>query len=206
MGLLRGLSNVNARAAAAELAGRVVISLSLNDPRAVAELLELLWRMDEHDSIQVLLARDPAATTRTGGQDSVASLLAWLRIVRARHQVQILTDRIVNDVGLTDLTATVRMLENVRRADLPDRFHVLATRAVGEVVLGDRTDSAALLVDSLHKARAWDQVEAFACRLSAAGMFELSLTAWPPRKRPFRFGRRPEQDLPAERWGWDDLE
>ena len=102
--LMGALRTAGAAAAARSLAGRAAGQTRLDDPQAVAGLLEEFRAGDAGDAARVLLARDPAGQVSLAPEQrqGVARLLAALRAAGAGDAARVLAARAA-DAGMFDL-------------------------------------------------------------------------------------------------------
>ncbi|WP_435220556.1 hypothetical protein [Streptomyces sp. Tue6028] len=104
---------------------------SVDDPSAVASLLDALWEVGADGQVTALLARDPAANASVEDPFAVASLLDALREVGAGEQVTTLASRAAMHASLNDSAAVARLLITLRNAEAGEQIAVLATRLPG---------------------------------------------------------------------------
>ena len=181
----------------------------LDDPDAVARLLDSLREAGAEEQAAALLARDPAAHVALDDPDAVARLLDSLREAGAEEQAAALLARDpAAHVSLDDPGAVARLLDSLREAGAEEQAAALAGRAAAHVALDD-PDAVAVLLDSLREAGAEEQAAALAARAAAhvalddpgavawlldslreAGAERAGRRAGRPRRRPRR-PRRP---------------
>lgn len=114
---------------------------AIDNPLAVAMLLEELREAQAHDQVQRLLTRFPL-----DAPDAVANLLMRLRKIRAYDQAQILLARDpAAHATLANLDAVVKLLRALREAEVHDQAEILAARAAAHAPLDDPDAVAGLL-------------------------------------------------------------
>jgi hypothetical protein len=125
---------------AAILADRAAAHVALDDPRAVALLLNALWWAGTKKQAAVLLARTPAAHAAVNNSDAVAALLYSLREAGAESQAAVLADRAAAHAVLNKLGAVKELLDAVRQTGGKESARTLVDRlpAEGHFVLFDR--------------------------------------------------------------------
>ena len=193
-----------ARTAGRRAAGRdPAAHVSLDDPYAVAGLLDSLREAGAEQQAAALLARDPAAHVSLGDMGAVAALLGGLREAGALARAAALADRAAAHVSLEDPFAVAALLGGLRQAGAREQAAALADRAAAHVSLEDPFAVAELL-DGLRETAMDQQVTVLAGRLPAAGLFEL-FREQEDRQDRFRFGREADGS-PAGPWGWEDLD
>jgi uncharacterized protein YidB (DUF937 family) len=141
--------------------------LILDNPRAVARLLDSLREAGAHEQAAALLARDPAAHAPLADTAAVAVLLDSLREAGAHEQVAALAGRAAAHAPLDDPRAVAWLLDSLREAGAHEQAAALAGRAAAHAPL-DNTAAVARLLDSLRKAGAHEQAAALLARDPAA--------------------------------------
>jgi hypothetical protein len=136
---------------------------ALDDPYAVADLLDSLREADAHDQAAALLASRAAAHAPLDHPRAVALLLDGLRRAGARKQAAALASRAAAHVPLDDPGAVADLLDGLRRAGARKQTAALA----GRIPLDD-PGAVALLLFSLREKGAHDQVAALLARDPAA--------------------------------------
>ncbi|PTA45209.1 hypothetical protein [Micromonospora sp. RP3T] len=139
---------------------------TLEDPAAVAQLLDRLRRANANEQVATLLRRDPAAHVSLDDPAAVAGLLVRLSVVGAPAPVTALARRAAAHTGLTDPAAVAGLLDGLRGVGARDQVAVLARRAAAEVGLTDPAGIVPLLV-GLRGVGAHDQVAVLARRAAA---------------------------------------
>jgi len=163
--LLHSLQAAGAQEQAMALAGRAVAHVSLDDPRAMADLVLHSWHWPPCWS--VLLRRDPAAHISLDDPRAVAWLLDRLREAGAQDQITALLRRDpAAHVSLDDSRAVAWLLDRLREAGAQEQARALAGRAAAYVPVDNLGDVADLL-DRLREADAGEQVIARADRAVA---------------------------------------
>ena len=180
-----------------------VAHVALDDPGAVAWLLDRLRAAGAQEQATALLHRDPAAHVALGDPGAVARMLDSLRAAGAQEQATALLHRDpAAHVALGNLGAVARLLDSLRAAGAQEQATALLHRdPAAHVALGNPY-AVARLLDSLREAGAQEQATALAERLPAEGRFDLFQSVTGTRSR---FGREPD-GRPAEPWGWADLD
>ena len=127
--------------------------IRLDDPDAVARLLDELRKTGARGQATVLLRRDPAARVRLHDPHAVARLLGELQETGAQEQATALAARAAAHVPLDNPGAVARLLGRLRKADAQDQVTVLADRAAAHVRLDDPLVVAELLGSCGRRAR-----------------------------------------------------
>jgi hypothetical protein len=144
-----------------------VAHAALDDPGAVAALLDILRTLATQDQVAALLDRDPAARVSLDDPGAVAALLQSLREAGAQDQVAALLRRDpAARVAFDDPGDVARLLEILREAGAQDQVTALAALAAVHVALGDPIGVSGLLGE-LREAGAEDQITALASRAAA---------------------------------------
>ena len=165
-GLLRALDMAAAVDAVAALAIRAAAHVRLDDPWAVAALLEELLAAGAGDAVTALLARDPAAHVRLDDPGGVAELLENLDMAGASDAVTALATRATAHVRLDDPGAVATLLRGMGEAGASDTA-LLARDPAGHVRLDD-PGGVAWLLRTLDMAGAGNAVTALLARDPAA--------------------------------------
>jgi hypothetical protein len=120
---------------------------SLDDPGAVATLLEALREAGATGQAEALLARDPAAHATLDDPGAVAHLLSALRKAGATGQAEALAARAAQDVSLDggNLAAPVELMRELREAGAAGQAEALMTRFAADHRLDSRPVAGALL-------------------------------------------------------------
>ena len=121
-------------------------SSCLDEPRAVAGLLDALAEVGAGDAVKVLLARDLAAHVGLDHLQGVAELLEALATAGADDAVAVLAARAAAQVGLDYPKGVAELLEALATAGADDAVAVLAARAAAQVGLEAPGGIALLLV------------------------------------------------------------
>ena len=152
--------------AAALLARNPAAQVVIDDPGAVAVLLDSLRAAGAPDQVAALAAR-AADRVALDTPDLVAQLLGSLREGGAHKQAAVLAARAAAHVDLDHTGAVVRLLANLREGGAHKQAAVLAARAADRAALDD-TDTVAFLLDKLQEAGAHKQAAALLARNPAA--------------------------------------
>jgi hypothetical protein len=143
-----------------------VAHVAVGDPRAVALLLEALWRVDAGVQV-VALAERAAAHVALGDPRAVAALFEALQKAGAGVQATTLLARDpAAHVALDDPSAVALLLEALREVDAGEQVIALAERAAAHVALDD-SYAVVLLLEALREVDAGEQVIALAERAAA---------------------------------------
>ena len=141
----------------------------LDDPDAVADLLNRLREAGAHDQAAALLARDPAAHAPLDNPYAVARLLNRLREAGAHDQAAALLARDpAAHAPLDNPFAVAMLLDSLLRADAHDQAAALLARDPAAHAPLDNLGGVAWLLDSLLRADAHDQAAALLARDPAA--------------------------------------
>ncbi|HJY58924.1 MAG TPA: hypothetical protein VJ418_21315 [Streptosporangiaceae bacterium] len=159
----RALHNAGASEMLRVLSAQAVADVPIDDPEAVAGLLEELRGAGSAEAIQALLDRDPAAQVGVEDPWEVARLLGELRAVGTGDAVGALASRAVRGVSLDQPGIVARLLEALRAAGLQDAVRALASRAAHGASLHDPQEVARLL-DELRRTGAGDAVQTLLAR------------------------------------------
>jgi len=135
--------------------------VSLEDPQAVATLLQELRLDGASDAVTTLLARDPAAHARLDDPQAVATLLWQLGPAGASDAV---TTQAAARVGLEDPQAVAVLLRALRDAGASDAVTTLLARDPAAHVSLDYPAGVAELLWQLGEAGASDAARALADR------------------------------------------
>jgi hypothetical protein len=141
---------------------------TLDDPRALAELLGALRAAGATAQVAALLGRDPAAHVSLDDPRAVAELLGALWAAGATGQVATLANRIVDTASLDDPAAVAELLGALRAAGATAQVAALLRRdPAAHVTVGDPRAVAELL-GALRAAGATAQAAALLGRDPAA--------------------------------------
>ena len=152
---------------ASQLRESAIAHISLDDPDAVAGLLDSLRAAGAEEQVTALATR-AAASIPLDDPDDVTRLLDSLRAAGAEEQVTALLCRNpATCVALDDPDAVAGLLDSLRAAGAEEQVTALATRAAASIPLDDPDDVTRLL-DSLRAAGAEEQVTALATRAAAS--------------------------------------
>ena len=138
----------------------------LDNPYAVAWLLDILQKAGADEQAAALLARDPA-THATLDNPDVVWLLDILRKAGADEQAAALASRTAAHAPLDNPGRVARLLDGLRAAGADEQAAALASRAAAHAPL-DNPHDAAFLLNILRKAGADEQVAALLARDPAA--------------------------------------
>jgi hypothetical protein len=192
----------------------------LDDPGAVAWLLEELHAVGASDEVQALLDRDPAGQARLDHPQDVAWLLRALRAAAAGpapeagsapeagrapgagEAAQALAARAAAGIPLEDPQGIAQVLEELHVAGAAGPLQALLARdPAGQVSLGpDQQRGVARLLRALRAAGAAQAAQALAARAADAGMFNLEEI-----RSGDRSGREPDGAAPPP-WRWAELQ
>jgi transcriptional regulator with XRE-family HTH domain len=143
----------------------------LTDPIWVVGLLAELRRIEAHDQITTLLAREPAAHIGLTHDNTtaVAHLLAVLREVGAEDQVTALATRAAAHAPLDDPDEVTLLLHVLRQIGAQNQIATLLARdpAIRVGLTRGNTRAVARLLEALREVGAEDQVAALATRAAA---------------------------------------
>ncbi|MFE7236382.1 hypothetical protein ACFVAF_38445 [Streptomyces sp. NPDC057596] len=146
----------------------LVADTPLDNPSAVAELLDSLGKAEAQEQVDALLARDPAAHVALSDPSAVAGLLDSLRRAEAQEQVDALLARDpAAHVALDNPYFVAGLLDSLRRAGAQEQVDALLARDPAAHVALDNLYFVAGLLDSLRRAGAQEQVDALAARAAA---------------------------------------
>ena len=138
-----------------------IAHVPLDDPAAMADLLDTLREAGAAGQVTALLRRDPAAHVSLDAPRAVADLLRRLRWVDAAGQVTTLADRAAADAPLDDPAAVADLLLSLRWVGAAGQVTTLADRAAAHASL-DNPAAVAALLHSLRAADAAGQVTTLA--------------------------------------------
>ncbi|MEW2267961.1 hypothetical protein ACGF5T_30875 [Streptomyces sp. NPDC047853] len=178
------------------------VHAALNDPGAVAELLNALRGAGAQEQVTAL-AKRVAAHAALDDPGAVAQLLNMLRGAGAQQEVTALAKRVAAHTALDDPGAVAQLLNMLRGAGAQEQATALAKRVAAHTAL-DNPRAVAELLNALRKAGAQEQVTALAKRLPATGHFDLFIELGENREQ-FRLGREPDGSA-APSWTWNDLD
>ena len=140
---------------------------ALDDPDAVASLLDSLRQAGAHEQAAALLARDPAAHAALDDPDGVARLLDSLREAGAHEQAAALAGPGRRPRRPRRPGAVASLLDSLREAGAHEQAAALAARDPAAHAALDDPDAVASLLDSLREAGAHEQAAALAARAAA---------------------------------------
>jgi uncharacterized protein YidB (DUF937 family) len=139
--------------------------VTLDDPRAVADLLASLWEAGAGQQVAALFGRGLAAHVTLDDPYAVADLLGSLREAGAGQQAAALAARAAAHVTLNDPRAVAILLGSLRDVGMDQQVTALAARAADHVTLDDPY-TVAILLGSLRDVGMDQQVTALAARAS----------------------------------------
>ncbi|MFB8760687.1 hypothetical protein [Streptomyces nigra] len=152
---------------AAALARRAA-EVTLDDPGAVADLLEDMREVGTQEQVAALLARDPAAHANLENPGRVAHLLGSMRKVGAQEQVAALVARDpAAHVNLGNSYGVAALLDQLWATGARNQATALAVRAA-ERLFDDEPSAVAALLESMREVGAEEQVAALVARDPAA--------------------------------------
>ena len=149
--VLSALGAAQAWDAVRAISARMVQDMNLDDPEAVAELLQDLRGVGStapsqaSQAVQALLARDPADRASLADPWGVTSLLVALTAAGAQPAVRTIAARAAEQIGLDDPLAVARLLAAMRAARADDAVRILCSRAAHGARLHDAQGVAQLL-------------------------------------------------------------
>jgi hypothetical protein len=167
--LLDELVNVNAQSQAHLLAHRAATDTTLDDPAAVATVLNFLRKRGGllgHAS--ALLTRDPARHASLSDVGAVAKLIDSLREADAQDQVIKLAERAVPAVPLDNARDVAHLVGALHRARAAQQLTALLSREPARHVPVDDAGALVTLLGWLRRAGASDQVDLLLSRDPAA--------------------------------------
>ncbi|WP_327743428.1 hypothetical protein OHO28_08950 [Streptomyces europaeiscabiei] len=141
---------------------------SLDDPSAVAWLLNRLREAGAQEQVTALLARDPAAHVPLDDPPAVAALLEELREAGAQEQANALAERAAAHASLDDPSAVAALLKQLREAGAQEQANALLARDPAAHVPLDDPPAVAWLLMELREAGAQEQATALLARDPAA--------------------------------------
>ena len=144
-----------------------VAHVALDDPWAVAGLLDSLREAGANEQIAALLHRDPAAHVSLDSP-GVGWLLYRLREAGANEQAAALADRAVAHISLDDPRTVAGLLGRLREAGANEQVAALLRRDPAAHAPLDDPDAVAALLGSLQAMGANEQVTALLRRDPAA--------------------------------------
>ena len=109
--------------------GQAVHHASVDDPRAVADLLRALRETGPDHAVARLLAGDPAGHVQLDDLRSVAHLLRALRAIGADDAARVLAIRAVGRVSLDATGGVADLLPALHETEASDAGRTLAERA-----------------------------------------------------------------------------
>ena len=152
---------------AAALADRAAAHVALDDPDAVARLLDSLREAGAEQQAAALLARDPPPTSpSTTRAPWPGCWTACGRRARSSRPPRCWPVIPPPTSALDDPGAVARLLDSLREAGAQEQAAALADRAAAHVPLDDPV-AVAWLLDSLREAGAQEQAAALADRAAA---------------------------------------
>ena len=135
-------------------AGWAIAHAPLDDPDAVARLIDILREADARERVTELLQRDPAAHVSLENPHGVADLLDELREADAPAQFTALADRAAAHASLDDPGAVARLLSSLLQADAREQVTVMLRRdPAAHVSLRTRTGWTACRTGCRRRAR-----------------------------------------------------
>jgi uncharacterized protein YidB (DUF937 family) len=143
-------------------AGWAAAHADLDDPIAVAGLLNALRNAGAEEQAGTLAARDPGAHAGLDDLRAVSALWAALRDAGALEQADALAVRAAEHVDLHDPGAVAKLLAEFRRVGAGEQADALAVRAAEQADLHDPEAVTALLYE--FRARAREQTNALVAR------------------------------------------
>ena len=135
---------------AAALAGRAAAHAALDDPGAVASLLDSLREAGADEQAAALAAR-AAAHAPLDDPGAVARLLDSLREAGAHEQAAALAGRAAAHAALDDPGGVARLLDSLREAGAHEQAAALLARDPAAHAALDDPDAVARLLDSLRR-------------------------------------------------------
>jgi RNA polymerase sigma factor (sigma-70 family) len=151
---------------ATQLRENAVAYISLDDPAAVAALLDKLRAAGADEQVSTLADR-AAVSIPLDDPDAIAALLDSLRAAGADEQLTTLLCRDpAAHVSLADPLTVAALLDSLRAAGGDEQVSTLADRAAASIPLDD-LDALARLLDRLQEAGAYEQVTVLAERAAA---------------------------------------
>ena len=170
---------------------------ALDDPGAVACLLDSLREAGADEQAAALLARDPAAHAPLDNPAAVASLLDSLREAGADEQAAALADRAAAHAALDDPGGVASLLDSLREAGADEQAAALAGRAAAHAALDD-PGAVASLLDSLREAGAARAGRRAGRAAPPPTPPSTTRAAWPPAGQPA--ARRARTSRPPRCW------
>ncbi|MEU8308975.1 hypothetical protein AB0C84_35975 [Actinomadura sp. NPDC048955] len=147
-------------------AAHAVAHAPLEDPVAVAGLLEVLREAGANEQVEALVARDPAAHAGPNEPVAFVRLLEMLLEVGAQKQVAALADRAATHATVDNPGGVALLLEALRKVGAQKQVIALAGRAATHVTVDDPDDVCGML-EALLGAGAQKQMIALADRAAA---------------------------------------
>ncbi|MCQ1581896.1 hypothetical protein [Streptomyces parvus] len=142
--------------------------MALDDPLALAQLLEALREAGADEQIPVLLARDPAAHIPLDNPSDVARLLTALREAGAHEQVTTLAARALAHIPLDSSFDVAWLLQELREVGADEQVRVLLARDPAAHSPLDNPFDVAWLLQELREVGADEQVRVLLARDPAA--------------------------------------
>ena len=127
------------------------VHVALDDPDAVADLLEYLREVGAHELRAALLARDPAAHATLNDPQAVTRLLGSLLEAHAREQVAALASRAAAHAPLDDPEAVADLLDYLWEVGAPDQAAALLACDPAAYAALDNPGSVAWLLAVLQR-------------------------------------------------------
>lgn len=166
--LLKELVAADAQEQAILLAHRALTHVPLEDPGAVATLLEVLRRHRAWTHVAALLRRDPATHVVLSDADAITDLLDVLRKVDATEQVSALLARNpATHVTLDNPGSVGRFLATLLQEEAHTEIRALLRRNPAAHASLNNAWHAATLLSALHRSGASAQVNALATQAAA---------------------------------------
>ncbi|MFG1768987.1 AAA family ATPase [Nocardia salmonicida] len=145
----------------------VVAHILLDDPRAVAWLIEQLRKLGAHTQVDALVGRDPAAHVDLDDLGGVSMLIKQLREVGAHAQVRVLADRAAAQCPLDDPGFMTMLLGWLWEVGAHTQMQTLVDRGPAAHVDLDDLGGVNVLIKQLREVGAHAQVRVLADRAAA---------------------------------------
>ncbi|MEU6277637.1 hypothetical protein ABZ871_35330 [Streptomyces populi] len=157
----------------------VAAHVALDDPYAVARLLQALREAGADEQVTALLNRDPATHVPLDNPNAVAQLLQALRKAGADEQITTLLNRDpATHATLDNPIAVTRLLQTLQTAGADEQITTLAERAAAHTTL-DNPIAVTRLLQTLQTAGADEQITALAERAVAhTPLDDLAAVIW----------------------------
>ncbi|WP_187683266.1 hypothetical protein [Nocardia wallacei] len=143
------------------------VHVTLDKPRAVADLLRELRALRADDQIRALSARDPASHVTLDDARGVAALVEELCAIRVDDQVQALVARAAPYTAHDDPVVVAWLLRELRKNGASQQVQALLARDPASHVTLDKPEAVADLLAELRDLGAADQVRTLAVRAAA---------------------------------------